>query len=65
MKVKLPKEAIRFIESNATKINEEWYYMPYWWKRIDGDVFEQVMFENLPNGLKKQIQKMREDINVG
>jgi len=59
MKVKLTKEAGQFIEANSARV-DEWYYLPYYWKRIDDDVFEQVTFENIPKYVKDILKENRE-----
>lgn len=57
MKVKLSKQAIRFIEANAAAVDGAWYYMPFYWKRIDKDIFEQITFDKVPEYVKELIKE--------
>ena len=65
MNVQLTKEQSEFLKGNSTMMVTEkgnWYYMPYWWKEnkeVGENVFEIVMFDNLPEYLKEMIHEHR------
>lgn len=63
MTIKLIKTDSEFLEVAATKIHtngQEWYYLPFWYKRVGEDTFEQVRFENLPKFIIDYINSERE-----
>ena len=61
--VKLVKTDSDLLETcgNAVKLSngEEWFYMPYWFKKVGKEVYAQYNFENLPKELIDQIVKNR------
>lgn len=62
MNIKYPNNDCKFLEQNASKMNvgeTEWYYFPYWMKKVSEGVFEAVPFENLPVDLKNEIKRNR------
>jgi len=62
MKYKLKKEHSEFLKVFASKIKidngETWYYMPFWWKQKNNDVYEVFDFDSLPEYLKENIKKL-------
>lgn len=60
MTIKVSPENEKFITANGNKIGENWYYFPFWWKRLGDGIFEQVPFEKLPKEVKDLIQERRE-----
>jgi len=34
-----------------------WYYMPFWFKKVGEDVYEQHSLDDLPNEIKNRITK--------
>lgn len=62
MTVKMIKTDSEFLEVVANKITvgeEEWYFMPFYFKKVGTDLFEQVPFSKLPEHVQKHIQTMR------
>jgi len=53
MKVKYTKQEAEFIRSNGGRIEDNWYYFPYYFKEIGENTFEIVDFEKLPDRLKQ------------
>jgi hypothetical protein len=52
---KLTQEQIDFIKSNSTHLSDgenDWYFIPYWFKQIDNDKFDIVHFDKLPQNVK-------------
>jgi len=62
MLIKVSKEVSNFIEVISHKEGDKWFYIPFWFKKIDNDVYEQVSFENLPKELIDTIKRNRERI---
>lgn len=63
--IRYTKEAISFIEniSNVISINgETWCYMPFWIKILNEDTIQQVSFDKLPEYVKEEIEKQRNDL---
>lgn len=50
----LTKDSIRVIEDEG---GNNWYQIPVWLKKIDKNLFAEYSFEDLPEHIKKQIQK--------
>lgn len=57
--VKLTTEEADFIRSSGSCVNDEWYYIPYWFRQIGENTFELFTFDKLPESLKEQISKLR------
>ena len=47
-----------FLESLGKKI-DGYYHVPYWFKRVDGDDFEVLRFEDLPEKIKSRLEEER------
>lgn len=60
--VKFSKEVSEFIESISTKIGDEWFYIPMWFKKQGEQVFSLHTFDKLPDELKKEILNHRKEI---
>ena len=65
--VRLPKEQSNFIESTFNKIeieeeptNEEWFYNPFYFKKVAENEFEVVSYKNLPKDVINAIKSMRD-----
>lgn len=61
---KLIETDSKFLEENAHKVfikinGEEWFYMPYWFKKVSDGKFEVCSFEHLPKYVKEIIKKSR------
>lgn len=58
--IKLVETDSLFLESVANRITGkfgDWYYMPFWFKKIGDGLYEEYKFEDLPDGFKKQLTK--------
>ena len=65
MTIKLIQTDSEFLEMTATKIStrgEDWYYQPFWYKKVAEGLFEQVNYENLPDHVKQHILYYRDKI---
>lgn len=63
MIIKLTEEQLDFLQNVSTIIpdgNNNWYYMPFWFKQIDGEKFEIVNFEKLPESVTNTLKALRE-----
>ncbi len=65
MIIKYDNADSKFIEKSAhieVLVNgDEWFYFPYWMKKISNGVFEQVPFDKLPEDLLKQLEERRKN----
>jgi len=62
--VKLIETDSMFLEKVSSKIvsnGQNWYYMPFWYKKIAENVYQQVDFKDLPPDIINIIQKNREE----
>lgn len=51
-----------FLEKFCNKIESrsgEWFWMPYWFKKVGEDIYEQYSFDKLPQEIKDEINKIR------
>jgi len=52
-----------FLESTANCIYDfqgaDWYYQPFWYKKLGDGLFQQFSFEELPTELKNEIKELR------
>lgn len=55
----LDESQIRFLDSHSNIINGEWYFIPFWFKKLDDKTFEPHHLEKLPESLKKTIEGFR------
>jgi hypothetical protein len=64
MKIKLTKQQEEFLLNGTvvnTKGGEKWIYFPYWFKETNEQgVFEEYTFEQLPEGIKKYLNNLKE-----
>jgi len=58
--IKLIETDSLFLEKTANIINNEWFYMPYWFKKVGDGLFIQYSFDQLPDELKTILKKERE-----
>lgn len=64
----IPKQAEDFL-TGGTHVtiakdgkNEEWFYMPFWFKKISNKgEFEKMSFDQLPEYLKRELERRRND----
>lgn len=59
---KLTKEKVEFLKEMSTQINDgenNWYYLPFWFKQVGEDKFEIIQFEKLPEKVIKIIKDIR------
>jgi hypothetical protein len=62
--IKLIESDSDFLEKVANKITvhtDEWYYMPFWYRKVSKNTYQEVMFENLPQSIIQFIEKQREN----
>jgi len=67
MNIQLENAQSEFLENICNKIyanDEEWYYMPFWFKKVEKNVFEQVSFDYLPKHVKDVIFMQRWDSSL-
>lgn len=55
----------KFLEENANKITvkatgEDYYFMPYWFKKLEDGRWGVFYFDNLPEDVKETLKKARE-----
>lgn len=65
MVIKYPSPDCQFIEANAAKVpinGEEWYYFPFWMKKVGEGLFEPTSWDNLPQYLKEEILQQRQSV---
>jgi hypothetical protein len=66
---KLIETDSKFLETNANKIlvkanGEEWFYMPYWFKKLGYGRFEVFYFDNLPDYVTDIVKKHRDNATI-
>ena len=62
--IKLIESDSEFLKKVASKITiytDEWYYMPFWYRKVSENVYEEVKFENLPESVTEFIKKQRQN----
>jgi hypothetical protein len=60
--VRLIETDSNFLEKVSTAINdngEQWYFMPFWFRKISEGVYEQVPFEKLPNRISHAVRNLQ------
>jgi len=58
-----PEESL-FIQNVGTKVTigeEEWYHVPYWFKKTGIDTFEPTTYGKLPDHFKEFVKAQREN----
>ncbi len=61
-KVKLIETDSRFLEMVSHKVNignENYYHIPFWYRKISEGVYEEISFDKLPKELTDFIEKER------
>jgi len=61
--IKFGSEESLFIQNTGSKISDgenEWYYIPQWFKKTGIDTFEVYSFDNLPEGFKVHLKQLRD-----
>ncbi len=64
--LKLIETDSEFLEKAANKVTcegEEWFYMPFWFKKTGNGLFQEHRFSQLPDYLKRQIRNERGEGN--
>jgi TRAP-type mannitol/chloroaromatic compound transport system substrate-binding protein len=67
MKIKLKKQQAEFLKMCSSCIktgnNDVFYYMPFWWKEIDGvyNLYDMMSFDSIPDELKSAIRDFHEN----
>ena len=55
----------KFLEECASKIElegNEWFYMPFWFKKVGDGKFAIYNFSQLPENIKNHLQQLRDGI---
>jgi len=63
MIISLPLEVAEFLKNFSNTIEaggKTYFYLPYWYKIVDGNVFDEISFEDLPKEVVEHIQRERE-----
>lgn len=60
--IELTDEQLDLLQSHSSIIGDN-YFMPYWFKRIDGNRFEMFKLGNLPPEMSMEIEEMRNQVN--
>lgn len=58
VEIKGDKPLSKFLEENASKVNEKYYFLPYWFEKTK-DGFKLHHLEKLPEELKDAVKKLR------
>jgi len=58
-KIEVTKEQSDLIKGISHCVNGEWYYIPYWFKDLGNNVFEEHSFDKLPDELKDVLMDSR------
>lgn len=59
MKIKLTNQQNDFVEVNFERINDKYFYYKKVLKKVGINEFEEVNFEDLPEGIKKYINEKK------
>lgn len=62
--IKLIESDSEFLEKVANKItvhSEDWYYMPFWYRKISENTYKEVRFEDLPESVMEFINPQMEN----
>lgn len=65
-KIKLIETDSQFLEMMSNVINNvnghDWFYMPFWFKKISDGVYEAYFFEDLPKEVIERININRKEL---
>lgn len=59
IKLKLPKAVEDFFQVYGKKINGNYLYFPNFYKQTDNGEYEELTFDELPEGFRKFIENQR------
>jgi hypothetical protein len=65
--VKLIETDSKFLEKVSAMIDldgEIWYHMPFWYRKIAENVYEEVRFTDLPKNLQDRVRSFRDNLVV-
>lgn len=65
VKIKLLETDSKLIEAISTCLYDEggnWYYMPFWFRKVAENVYEQYGFDDLPFELRARISSERQSL---
>lgn len=51
-----------FLQAHSSRVNEN-YFIPFWFRRIEGSKYEMIPLGNLPDSMCREIEEMREQID--
>lgn len=54
----LTDDQVQLLEENASRIDDN-YFIPYWFKRIEGNRFELFPLGQLPDEMRAEIEEVR------
>lgn len=57
----LTDEQVELLQSHASIVGNN-YFLPFWFKRIEGNKFELIPLGKLPYGMSLEIDEMRKQI---
>ena len=64
MNVKLTKQQQEFIENTSSVVTtpngNDYYYMPFWFKKESGDMFKMLTFDRLPYEVIDIVKEIRD-----
>lgn len=63
IEITLTDELAELLQAHSTIVGDN-YFMPYWFKRIDGNKFELFKLGNLPPEMCAEIEEMRNQIDI-
>lgn len=65
--LKIHETDSKFIEAVSNCLYDvdghNWYYMPFWFKKISEGVYQEFTFDELPPEVKRRIESNREQLN--
>lgn len=57
MIVKYSKEVSDFIQACGAKSDNDYYWFPYYFKKVGDSLFERVLFNDLPDEVKHFVEQ--------
>ncbi len=58
-KAKLPDEMITFLEQSASIVDEKYFFLPFWFEKLEDGMFEMHHLDKLPPDLKLVVNGKR------
>lgn len=58
----LSDEQEQFLQGNSSRVGEN-YFIPYWFRRIEGSKYEMIPLGKLPESMKDEINEVRRQSN--